>query len=66
MTFERFVDRVEDLKKSYKQLKRDLKDKNSIPIFSYDRKEQVEEVTRLLEAFKIVHSYYSVESIEVK
>lgn len=53
-----------DLKKSYKLLKRDLENESSVPVFSYDREEEVKEVTKLLEAFKIVHSYYSVDEIK--
>jgi rubrerythrin len=58
---------AEDLKESYKDLLKELKqtidDEFKAPMFSYEKSEEIQELKKLLSAFKLVYSYYSVDEL---
>lgn len=58
---------AEDLKESYKDLLKELKqtinDEFKTPMFSYEKSEEIQELKKLLSAFKLVYSYYSINEL---
>ena len=49
---------IDDLKSSYYSLKRDLESPVDTAVFSFDHDEEVFEINRHLQAFKMVLEYY--------
>lgn len=58
---------AEDLKESYedllKELKQTINNEFKTPMFSYEKSEEIQELKKLLSAFKIVYSYYSCDEL---
>ena len=53
---------AEDLKESYLDIIEGF-NSNSVPIYSYDRVEERDELEILLDAIQVVYKYYSVDSL---
>ena len=56
-----------EIKESYEDLKTELENiennVNRIPIFSYNKEEEINEIKKIMEAMKITHSWFSNDII---